>query len=133
MPGPKGKKPFEGIANTLLLRIESKIKEIVFDIHANLVDPQEGTPRDTGWAANNWVPQIKSEYAGTAGSPGKVDSSAAENGLNKVATWKSGQGPINITNNVPYIGRLNAGSSKQAPAGFVERAVQKAVNSSRRK
>jgi hypothetical protein len=30
---------------------------------------------------------------------------------------------IHITNNAPYIRQLNDGSSKQAPAGFVERAI----------
>lgn len=30
---------------------------------------------------------------------------------------------IYITNNAPYIGRLNDGSSTQAPSGFVERSV----------
>ena len=32
-----------------------------------------------------------------------------------------------ITNNVPYIVRLNDGSSKQQPRGFVQRAIRKAV------
>ncbi len=39
-----------------------------------------------------------------------------------LATKKPGQ-KIYITNNLPYIRRLNDGYSKQAPAGFVERAV----------
>ena len=36
-------------------------------------------------------------------------------------------GPIYITNNVPYINSLNGGHSQHAPAGFVERAIVKAV------
>jgi formaldehyde-activating enzyme involved in methanogenesis len=32
-----------------------------------------------------------------------------------------------VSNNVPYINRLNEGHSAQAPAGFVQQAVAKAV------
>lgn len=32
-----------------------------------------------------------------------------------------------IRNDVPYVGRLNAGSSRQAPAGFVEAAIDRAL------
>ena len=35
---------------------------------------------------------------------------------------------VYISNNVAYIGRLNAGSSAQAPAGFVEEAVSTGVS-----
>ncbi len=34
---------------------------------------------------------------------------------------------IFISNNVPYIGRLNNGHSAQAPSGFVEMAVRRAA------
>ena len=32
-----------------------------------------------------------------------------------------------IRNDVPYVGRLNAGSSRQAPAGFVEAAIDRGL------
>ncbi|WP_430435843.1 hypothetical protein [Oceanibaculum nanhaiense] len=32
-----------------------------------------------------------------------------------------------IRNEVPYVARLNAGSSRQAPAGFVEAAIDRAL------
>lgn len=32
-----------------------------------------------------------------------------------------------LRNEVPYVGRLNAGSSRQAPAGFVEAAIDRAL------
>lgn len=34
---------------------------------------------------------------------------------------------IHITNNLPYIGALNDGHSKQAPAGFVRTAVMEGL------
>lgn len=39
---------------------------------------------------------------------------------------------INISNNLPYIRRLNNGYSKQAPASFVEMAVLKAKGRAKR-
>ena len=48
-----------------------------------------------------------------------VDTGAARQG------WQLDLPSLEITNSVPYIGRLNQGSSTQAPAGFVENAVDK--------
>jgi len=129
----KEEKKMEAAGDKLLRRIETNIKHVALDIHANLVDPNEGTPRDTGWAANNWVAQVGSAFRGLVGSRKRVDSSKAMNAGQEISKWKSGSGPIFISNNVPYIGRLNAGSSSQAPAGFIEKAVQRAINALRRK
>ena len=42
--------------------------------------------------------------------------------------WNVNNGPIFVTNNVPYIGALNNGHSpQQAQPGFVQRALEKAV------
>jgi hypothetical protein len=38
-------------------------------------------------------------------------------------TYKLNQGAIFITNNVPYIGNLDAGTSAQAPSGFVRQSI----------
>lgn len=118
-------KKFKSLSTRVLERIERNIKGVALGIHENLV---ETTPVDTGWAKNNWLPKVGGQITEPAGSPESVDTNAATSGLNEIAGWKSGKGPINITNNVPYIGRLNQGSSDQAPEGFVEKAVQKAVN-----
>ena len=118
------KKKFEKLSVRIIKRIERKIQDVALEVHANVT---EDTPVLTGWAANNWLPNIKRPRTETVGSPDKVDTSSASTGLIKIASWKSGDGPIFITNNVPYIGRLNAGSSVKAPAGFVEKAVQRAV------
>ena len=48
-----------------------------------------------------------------------------------VATGRAREGwrltETGIRNDVPYVARLNAGSSRQAPAGFVEAAIDRAL------
>lgn len=100
------------------------------DVTANLKQaPSEGgTPVDTGWARANWVPHIGQPFRGTAGSPDSVNTARSEEGVAEVAAGYSvAKGQVHITNNVPYITRLNDGHSQQAPAGFVQRAIDKAV------
>lgn len=110
---------------------EKHIKIIALDVTANLI---EDTPRKTGWARANWVPQIgapsKLPTDISDPQPGQVQgrSSEREAGVLLVASsYKIVNGPVYITNNVHYIQRLNEGSSKQAPAGFVQSAILRAV------
>lgn len=98
------------------------------------------TPVDTGRARSNWlvslgspreevVPPYSPLPKGT--DPGKLGE--ADNARAAIAQGLAVIGrrppnvPIFITNNVHYIGELNAGSSAQAPAAFVEAAVDAAV------
>jgi len=110
------------------------IRKVVLDIVANLQrSPSNGgTPVDTGWARANWIPNIGSPVGQPAGSRqqaegGSVPGDSAA-GAAKVATsYTVSQGAVHITNNVPYILELNEGSSKQAPKGFVQSAIRKAI------
>lgn len=84
------------------------------------------TPVDTGYARFGWFISTKtpSKYLPPPGDkfsvPGIEDHSQIEEfGIND---------KIYITNNVPYIGRLNDGYSKQAPARFVEMAATRVQN-----
>lgn len=89
------------------------------------------TPVDTSQALSNWQVSLGSPvdskippyYPGEGGST--RNSSAAEtiNQARKILAGKKPGQRIFITNVLPYIRRLNDGYSKQAPAGFVERAV----------
>lgn len=86
------------------------------------------TPVDTGRARFGWYITVNtpSEEVPPMGqySIPNVESHS------KVGTFTV-KDRLFITNNVPYITKLNAGSSKQAPAKFVEKAaerVQKAVS-----
>jgi len=96
-----------------------------------LTDLVHVTPVDTSQALSNWQVELDAPveskigpyFPGKQGSTQGVSSDAAlAAGLAVLATKKPGQ-PIYISNVLPYIGRLNEGSSKQAPAGFVERAI----------
>lgn len=84
------------------------------------------TPVDTGRARANWqlsidVPAI-SELTDT-------DKSGQEtiNKNNARATARRSGQTIYLTNNLNYIQRLNQGHSAQAPANFVEEAIQLAT------
>ena len=75
-----------------------------------------------GRARANWFVSIggpSSSVIDRVDSSGGVSIGRGE-AVIKSATHKS---RINITNNLPYIGALNNGHSKQAPAGFVEQGV----------
>lgn len=89
------------------------------------------TPVDTSAAISNWqvgldvMPTgvIQPYFAGFRGSTVSQSSSATlENGLGTIHFKQPGQS-VHITNNLDYIIKLNDGSSKQAPANFVERSV----------
>lgn len=80
------------------------------------------TPVDTGRARGNWQVGIGAPVTDETErlDPAGVETIATNN--DKIASRKLGQ-DIFISNNVPYIGRLNEGSSSQAPENFVEQAV----------
>jgi hypothetical protein len=114
--------------------VELLIKKITLDIVANLkrAPSEGGTPVDTGWARANWIPNIGTPKQGVAGqrpdSPNSASTTEQSTGEAVVATsYKLEQGSVHITNNVPYIVFLNEGSSRQAPRGFVQAAIAKAV------
>lgn len=95
-----------------------------------------GTPVDTGRAKSNWLVQVGSANTSEVEAyvPGIGRSTASQNedaalaqGRAEIAKYKNGQ-EIHITNNLPYIGELNDGSSAQAPKNFVETAVIEAAN-----
>lgn len=116
--------------------IDAVMKKLTLDIVANLRTAPTtgyGTPVDTGWARANWIPQIGTPRTATEGTreaaeAGNVSSAGQEAGIASVVTgYKRERGPIYISNNVPYILNLNEGSSKQAPKGFVQNAIAKAI------
>ncbi len=107
---------------------ETLIRRLTLNITANLV---EDTPVDTGWARANWVPKIGSPHTSTAGSraaaeSGSLDQGPQASGQAAILGYKFGPA-IHITNNVPYIKKLNAGTSSQAPAAFIQGAILRAI------
>lgn len=107
------------------------IKEITTDLTANLV---EVSPVDTGWMRANWVPSIGTPLE--LNQPGVKQTSSQvslretnqQAGIISILTdYTLERGDTFVSNNVPYVQVLNGGHSKQEPAGFVERAVEKAI------
>lgn len=89
------------------------------------------TPVDVGTAVSNWKVSLNEPAKGVrkAYSPGRAGSTAESNASAAVVAASRALGRysegdiIYITNNVPYMERLNDGYSLQAPAGFVESAL----------
>ena len=99
------------------------------------------TPVDTGRARSNWLvsvgaPRFEVPNAGPGGKDAKAEATnkALEHGRQQVLGYQLGQGGIFITNSVPYVGLLDAGSSEQAPKGMTAdalRAAQKQLGDAR--
>jgi hypothetical protein len=88
------------------------------------------TPVDTGRARGNWQVELNTPAVGTTDNVSPSGREAVEAGKAKIAAYKGGtkEASVNITNNLPYIGKLNEGHSAQAPAGFVEKAIAVGVD-----
>ena len=88
------------------------------------------TPVDTGRARGNW-------FAGVNVSNRSIDQErkavqAIQQGLSVIATAKPLNYPeIVISNNLPYIEKLNEGHSTQSPIKFVEKEIDRVANAKR--
>lgn len=92
------------------------------------------TPVDTGRARANWQVGIGAAPAGTVEYSGGGSGAAGYAigvAQNVVTAYKGQPGGIWLVNNLPYIQRLNEGWSAQAPAKFVEQAIDTAVTAIR--
>ncbi len=86
------------------------------------------TPRNTGHARANWLPSLDNPIlseidANDYGGDATVSKLRAEAGK-----FSSNNKSINLTNNVPYINKLNQGhSDQQKDFGWVERIIEATV------
>ena len=104
--------------------VEDAVKAVTLDVTARLV---EATPVDTGWARANWIPSVAQPVETVEGTRDSVSTARQATGIAAIASYKYGDGPTYAANCVPYIAKLDQGSSTQAPAGFVRQAVDEAV------
>jgi hypothetical protein len=94
------------------------------------------TPVDTGRARSNWMVSLGSParsvippYApGSKLGVGETANAQAALAQGKETIDRRTDQDIYISNNVHYIGKLNQGSSAQAPEMFVERAIAAGVH-----
>lgn len=121
-------------------------KKTTEDVALTIVnDVTQVTPVDVGEALSNWIisldaPSVETIPAFAPSPKGRVKDGKWQHAVDPVVTAQNnlpsvlsaatavlagrvpGQ-PIYISNNLPYIQKLNEGSSEQAPAGFVDRAI----------
>lgn len=116
-------------------RIEIGLNRVAKEVAIYLVkDLVDTTPVDTSKALSNWIVNqdfplgidLDPHYPGSGGSTraesSRVSIADATDGIRR----KEPGSVLYISNYVEYITKLNQGSSRQAPAGFVEGAVDRA-------
>jgi hypothetical protein len=113
------------IGEQLRKEIALAIKMLALEIVREL---KRATPVDTGHARRNWIASVGSRNEFEA-----VSDAAYEAGIAAVLSYQLADGVIWVSNVVPYIERLNNGTSTQSPAGFVEIAIDRAMTTVREK
>lgn len=120
------------LADSFVTNVKVYGTRIALNIHKELV---ETTPVDSATAISNWR-VTRDAPAGDvipAYVPGKKGSTAAANRAIAINTAEAvlsnyrGRFRVFVFNNVSYLAILNDGSSKQAPAGFVQVAILKGL------
>jgi len=98
------------------------------------------TPVDTGNARSNWQVGLNAPVVSerTPYAPGnrlglgeQANAQAAMEQARQVVAGRGFGQSVWISNNVNYIGKLNEGFSRQAPANFVEMGILAAVEAAR--
>ena len=84
------------------------------------------TPVDTGRARANWQASIGAPETDKLDIEDPSGQETIDKNNDVINSRERGQ-DIYLSNNLDYIGPLNEGHSAQAPAGFVEEAIQVGV------
>lgn len=101
-----------------------------------VVELRDKTPRDTGYAAANWIPSTGYPVLHDESVEGRdrraalVSARQAEQeaALQSIlSTYTVSMGTAYVSNGAPYIADLNDGSSAKAPAAFVQSAIVRVV------
>jgi hypothetical protein len=110
----------DALTAALQREVETACKALVLQIDRNL---RATTPVLTGHARASWIPSVGSP---SSDEPAGDDGSAHEAGVASVLSYRLDLGDLYVSNNAPYIQILNLGTSTQAPAGFIEAAIDAA-------
>lgn len=110
--------------------VERAMKDCAVAVTRSVIN---ATPVDTGRARSNWTAELDQAFeklfpAHVPGVKGSTATANAEIAIEKakavIEQFDIGKnGSIHISNSLPYIGPLNDGHSKQAPADFVKLAA----------
>ena len=121
-------------SNALPDRIEKAASKLAVETAtAMAVEAIAITPVDITTAVSNWQVSLNAPpsfdlpaiYPGERGSTAPQSRAAALRHVTTVLRAKAPGEQIYLSNLTPYIIDLNRGSSKQAPPGWIERAVLK--------
>jgi hypothetical protein len=120
-------------AKSVIVKSDNLVADVVLAIDQAVV---LATPVRTGRARANWrvsLEEMNNETRPTPDSPEQGAAQALVEGEQVVKKYRQGDDKkvVHITNSLPYIGKLNAGSSKQAPANFVHTATMLALKAIR--
>lgn len=107
--------------------LEAAVRRTALDLQGTL---KVRTPVATGRARANWFLDVGAPVVRIVEpNQGQTEQAAAAT----AATYRLSAGAIYVSNNVPYIRRLNDGHSQQAPAGFVEDSISIARTRAKRR
>lgn len=95
--------------------MDEAVQGVALELAARLV---ARTPVESGVARGNWQAGIGGFRAEPTGEPDKSGETTLANIAATIGGARAGQ-TIYLTNTLSYIGRLEHGASKQAPAGMV--------------
>lgn len=106
--------------------IQSNVVKLQKEVAEHVVEfVATSTPIDTGQASGNWITNV-----GAPSTSMNIGPSSPGVSIGQVKTalmaLRMGQ-DVHITNNLPYIVKLNQGYSQQAPASFVELSAVSAL------
>ncbi len=101
-------------------QIDVKVRKATIELFSSVV---KGTPVDTGRARGNWQCSVGSAKTDQTD---RLDQSGSTVVADIVSTVPEKVGSIVwLSNNVPYIRKLEYGASKQAPDGMVRINIQR--------
>lgn len=101
-------------------RVDKLGRAVGIEVGGRLI---RSTPVAIGRARGNWNASVGKEDPST--DPDRRAPEALSEGQQKVAGFRLWRGhKLYWTNGLPYIGRLNNGYSKQAPAGYIQTTVR---------
>jgi len=108
-------------------KVTRGVEKLVADVSAEIGrEVVIQTPVDTGHARANWRPALNAPALVPVTRADKTGAGTIARIKVVSAQFKAGD-TVYLTNNVPYIEKLNEGSSPQAPPGYIQDAVKDAV------
>ena len=130
MPGQSEREQAKRIAAELRGVVERTVRTAAGGVLSNLA---KSTPVDTAATAASWRANRRPNGPVVRRSRRAVARAKAEQAASQAALagYKLEHGRVHVGSAQPGIEQLDAGSSKKEPAGFVQRAIRKAVSLAR--